>query len=904
MEFATDSSEKERRSPATVPCDFRGLNDVTKKDTYPLPNVRDVLDSMHGARYWTTLDAASAYWSMPLSEGDKEKTAFSVPRGKFEFNVTPYGLTNAGASYQRMMDICLAGLPPERILAYLDDIVIFSPTFEDHIKDLRNVFERLRAADISLKASKCVFASEEVEYLGYELSANGIKPQEKLTEAILSFRKPESRKELKRFLGIIGFYRNFIDGFGNISHPLNKLTSENVPFLWSEECDLAFENLKSRLATKPVLAFPCPGRNFVIDVDASDVAFGGVLMQKGQDEQLHPVAYFSDAVQKSQSDWAPTTKEAFALILATRHWHVYLAGVEFTLNSDHNPLQYMRNQKDPRGKFGRWIMELEEYSYKVNYIPGVKNVRADPLSRNKGASPTQPTENFEEKIYSISISADNQTFKEQLKNEQDNDPVVSIAKTCVREGKRIPQGRLKRVQQQLRIEEDILTKSGRPVVPASLRKYVVSNVHNVAHFGVGKDYVTIKDRFYWPNMYAYIATFINACETCQKTNCDTRPPRAPLIPMFIPSGPMQLISLDIAYMPADSDGYRYILLIGDTFSKFIDAVPLREQTAPAIVEAFSSTWLYLHGNPYYLLSDQGSNVDGDTVREFCDTFGIEKRRSSAYHSQGNGFAERNIRSIREVLRSALLDRQLKQTKWRRLLPELVFALNCSHSNAIQAVPYEVVFGRKAILPIDLLLNTSNSTMPNDSLKPDSYAEELNMKLKHMFDQVIVKLNISKERMKKEYDKNIRVYNYDVGSKVWLKIKHYKSGETRKLSPRRTGPWTVVQKLPNGVNFEIQNDTTKEKKIVHHDRLSPAKVGEIEPDASSESIPVPRRVNVPVRTTNYSSESESEISDSDVEVGVDGGVPAGEARRYPQRQRIQRRIPGTVPWDQVNLHCVV
>ena len=853
---------------------------------------------MHGSRYWTTLDAASAYWSMPLCEEDKEKTAFSVPRGKFEFNVTPYGLTNAGASYQRMMDICLAGLPPERILAYLDDIVIFSPTFEDHLVDLRNVFERLRAANISLKASKCVFASDEVEYLGYELSRNGIKPQRKLTEAILSYQTPENRKELKRFLGLIGFYRNFIDGFGNISHPLNKLTSENVPFVWSEECKLAFENLKSRLAAKPVLAFPCLGRNFVVDVDASDTAFGGVLMQTGEDGQLHPVAYFSDAVQKSQSGWAPTTKEAFALILATRHWHVYLAGVEFILNSDHNPLQYMREQKDPRGKFGRWIMELEEYSYKVNYIPGVENVRADPLSRNKGASATQPTENFEDKIYAI--FADDKTFKEQLKAEQDIDPVLSIVKTCVREGKAISQGRLKRVQQQLRVEGDILTKSGRPVVPASLRKYVLDNVHNIAHFGVDKVYATIKDRFYWPNMYAYISTFISSCETCQKTNCDTRPPRAPLIPMFIPSAPMQLISLDIAYMPPDNDGYRYILLIGDTFSKFIDAVPLREQTAPAIVKAFSSTWLYLHGNPHFLLSDQGSNVDGDIMREFCNTFGIEKRRSSAYHSQGNGFAERNIRSIREVLRSALLDRRLEQTKWRKVLPELVFALNCSHSKAIQAVPYEVVFGRKATLPIDLLMNTSDIAVPNDNLTPNSYAEELNMKLKHIFDRVIEKLQISKEKMKKDYDKNIRIYDYKEGSKVWLKVKHYKSGETRKLSPRRTGPWTVVRKLPNGVNFEITNDASKEKKIVHHDRLSPAKIRVLDSDATSDLVPVPQRTNFPRGNADYSSESESDISDIDADVEFDGNEPAVEPRRYPRRPRAQRHIPGAVSWDEVNL----
>ena len=284
------------------------------------------------------------------------------------------------------------------------------------------------------------------------------------------------------------------------------------------------------------------------------------------------------------------------------------------MNSDHNPLQYMREQKDPRGKFGRWIMELEEFAYTVNFIPGVENVRADPLSRNKGANLHQPPGNFEEKTYSISEL--NENFKQQMKLEQDNDPVIKLAKTSIREGDVIKEGRLKRVQQQLRVENDILTKSGRPVVPSALRKYIVERVHKVAHFGIDKIYALIKDRFYWPNMYAYVSMIVKSCDVCQKTNCDTKPPRAPLVPMFIPSSPMQLIAIDIAYMPPDKDGYRYILLIGDTFSKFINAVPLRDQTAPTLVRAFSNHWLYTHGNPHYLLSDQGANVDGDTMKEF------------------------------------------------------------------------------------------------------------------------------------------------------------------------------------------------------------------------------------------------------------------------------------------------
>ena len=223
---------------------------------------------------------------MPLSEKDKEKTAFSIPRGKYEFNVTPYGLSNAGASYQRLMDMCLSGLPVNRILVYMDDLVIFSRTFEQHLLDIEEVFRRLRAANITLKATKCVFAADKVEFLGYELSSEGIKPQKRLTTAINEFHRPENKKEVKRFLGLAGFYRNFIKDFGNISHPLNRLTSDNVEFIWDSNCENAFNNLKRCLSSEPVLVFPLLGDDFIVDVDASDQAFCGVLLQRSSGSKL------------------------------------------------------------------------------------------------------------------------------------------------------------------------------------------------------------------------------------------------------------------------------------------------------------------------------------------------------------------------------------------------------------------------------------------------------------------------------------------------------------------------------------------------------------------------------------------------------------------------------------------
>ena len=246
---------KEKDSSTRLVCDFLALNDIPKKNSHLLPHIRGVIDKMESSKYWTTLDAASIYWWMPLAEEDKEKTAFSVSRENFEFNVTPYGLCNTGVSYQQMIDICLAGSLADRVLAYMDDIVIFSSTFAEHISSLESVFQCLRLAGITLKSSKCIFGSEKVDFLDCELSAKRVRPQKHLTEAICSFQLPESKKEVKRFLGLAEFYRNFIEDFSKISKPFNKLTSDSVVFHWNSQAEEAFNKLKAQSASEPVLAF-------------------------------------------------------------------------------------------------------------------------------------------------------------------------------------------------------------------------------------------------------------------------------------------------------------------------------------------------------------------------------------------------------------------------------------------------------------------------------------------------------------------------------------------------------------------------------------------------------------------------------------------------------------------------
>jgi len=400
-------------------------------------------------------------------------------------------------------------------------------------------------------------------------------------------------------------------------------------------------------------------------------------------------------------------------------------------------------------------------------------------------------------------------------------------------------------------------------------------------------------------MFNYIRSFIQGCVTCQKTKTDSRPPKAPLVPMFVPTAPMQRVLLDIGYLPKDGHGYQYILLIGDTFSKFIQAISLKDQTAPVIADAFLKNWVYIHGTPSYLLTDQGSNVDGQLMRDICTTLGIEKRRSSAYHSQGNGFAERNIRTVKETLRTVLLNRKMQQTQWRKLLPELIFALNASESKSTQCIPFNVVFGRTAVLPSDIIFQ--NNIDEHDQLSAAEYESKTTSLLQDVFSQVIQRLHLNQQRMQRQYNVQLRFINYKRGDKVWLKIKHYKTGENRKLAPRRTGPWKVLRKLPNGVNFEIAN-AHKEKKIVHHNRLLPVIENEFTEFTPTKCPPHDdTEENFSHNTIESSSESDYFPSDSgnSDEEEADNNENDIVIRNYPRRQRRAQYIPGAIPWETVH-----
>ena len=423
--------------------------------------------------------------------------------------------------------------------------MIFTKTFGDHVAALDAVFTRLARSGIQLRADKCVLGVHNLEFLGFELSANGIKPQKRLTTAVIDYPTPTNRKEVRRFLGLSGFYRAFIRHYATIAKPLTELTSEKIVFKWTPECEESFLALKNALVTAPILAFPQPGEEFVLEVDASGVAVGGVLSQYQDDEILHPVAYFSTALKPEQRNWSPYSQEAFAMVCAVEHWHVFLTGTKFVLNSDHSPLVALRKKEKIRGKVARWIALLESFDFEVKHIPGKENLKADALSRNPAANECQPKDILEDKIYAVLI--ENDMFVEQLRDEQEKCPILESAKRSVEQGLPITEGQLKRVSKQLRVENGVLTKSGRPIVPPSMRRYVYNKYHQMSHFAMDKMYHLLQKRFYWPNLYAYVKNEVSNCQICSQCKADNPAGKAPLVPNREPQSPMEFIALDIAY---------------------------------------------------------------------------------------------------------------------------------------------------------------------------------------------------------------------------------------------------------------------------------------------------------------------------------------------------------------------
>ena len=351
-----------------------------RKDSHPLPRITEALDALGGAQYFSTLDLRSGYWQIAMDEESKQKTAFITHNGLYEFNVLPFGLCNSPATFQRLMTHILRGLEWSICLVYIDDLIIFSRTFDEHLTHLEQVFKRLREANVRLKPSKCHFVKPQVEYLGHVVSKDGLSPNPDKIKAVRDFPIPTNTTGVKAFLGLCNYYRRFIKGFAQIAAPLNRLTSKNVPFQWTNDCQQALDHLKQALISAPILAYPDFSLPFHLYVDASQTGIGLTLGQIVEGREV-AIAYAGRDFNQAERNYSATEREALAVIDGIKRFQPYLYGQKFTIHTDHNALKWLMSIQDPTGRVARWSLLIQQFDFDIVHRPGKSNGNADGLSR-------------------------------------------------------------------------------------------------------------------------------------------------------------------------------------------------------------------------------------------------------------------------------------------------------------------------------------------------------------------------------------------------------------------------------------------------------------------------------------------------------------------------------------------
>ncbi|GFW14943.1 retrovirus-related Pol polyprotein from transposon 17.6 [Trichonephila clavipes] len=360
--------------------DYRRLNDVTKKDSYPLLSIDDTLDTLASNTWFSTLDLKSGYWQVELHPDDKAKTAFTTGQGLWQFKVMPFGLCNASATFERLMETALGGLSYEACLVYLDGIIIVGRSFEEHLKNIRRVLQKLKEANLKLSPSKCHLFRREVTYLGHIISAEGVRTDPDKILAAKDWNCPMDVHQLWIFLGLCTYYRKFVKNFSTIARPLHKLTEAKQKFLLTVDCNKAFNKLKDALTSAPILAYLEIGKQFILDTDASHESIGAVLSQE-IDGQERVIAYFSKCLSKPEENYCVTRKELLNIVKALEHFLPYLYARRFLLRTDHASLTWLLNFKNSEGQIVRWIQRLQEYDVEIRHRKGSAHGSAATLSR-------------------------------------------------------------------------------------------------------------------------------------------------------------------------------------------------------------------------------------------------------------------------------------------------------------------------------------------------------------------------------------------------------------------------------------------------------------------------------------------------------------------------------------------
>ncbi|GFT98290.1 retrovirus-related Pol polyprotein from transposon 412 [Trichonephila clavipes] len=797
--------------------DYRKLNDVTKKDSYPLPRIDDTLDTLSGHKWFSTLDLKSGYWQVEIHPEDREKQ-HSLP-------AKDYGSSKS----------CPC-------LIYLDDVIRGGRTFEEHLQNIWKVLSKLSDANLKLNRSKCKFFQKEVNYLGHIISAEGVRTDPEKVSAVKNWKRPENLRELRSFLGLCTYYRKFVKGFSNIARPLHKLTESKQKFQWTKECEDSFLQLKEALTSSPILIYPQPDKPFILDTDASNESVGAVLSQE-IDGQERVVAYWSKCLSKPKRNYCVTRKELLAIVKAIEHFHHYLYGQKFLLRTDHASLTWLMNFRNTEGQVARWIQRLNEYYFDIRHRKGSSHGNADALSRRPCPENCRHCSRLETKYdYAIrQITTSTATppdpwSDEKVREDQMADPDIKPLIEFMESSSNKPSWQdisayspttkqywalwnslhLRNGVLYRKFEsEDGKTFRWQLVLPRSRIPEVLKELHGSptgGHFGVMKTLHRVRERFFWGKVRADVEQWCKSCDACSARKGPKIRSRGKLHRYNV-GAPFECIAFDIlGPLPRTASGNKYLLVLIDYFTKWPEVYPIPDQEAPTVAEAVVQHWISRYGVPLQLHSDQGRNFVSAVLKGVCELLGIDKTKTTPLHPKSDGMVERFNRTI---LNNLSLMVSKNQQDWDQKVPLFLLAYRSAVHETTGYSPSQMLFGRDLRLPCDLLFGRP----PDTPSSPEVYVQNLQARFEDVHNLARERINLRTEKMKTRYDTKATGHQFKEGDKVWFYNPTRRKGLSPKLQSHWDGPYTIL-KIINDVVIRIRKSTNSKPRVVHYDRLAP------------------------------------------------------------------------------------
>ena len=740
----------------------------------------------------STIDLKSGYWQIEMNEEDKLKTAFTTPFGIYVFNGMPFGLKNAPATFQRIIDKVKSSLPNVLILAYIDDIIICSNSFENRLKDLNLTFGKLRTLGFHLNKDKCFFCKPQVKYLGHILTKDGIQVDPEKTSAIVERSAPKNLKQLMSFLQTCSWFRRFIPNFAQISRPLSNLTKKNAIWKWSTEEIQAFQKLKEKLVTPPILQQVKENQPFFIRTDASNYAIGAVLLQ-GEKEDEHPIEYASRLLIQAERNYSTTEREALAVVWAVQKFRGYIEGSQVTVYTDHQPLKWLFTLKTPTGRLARWSLLLQSYNLNFQYTSGKQNIIADTLSR----PPCEENLCIEScNCNTIEIDFPREGLdvfrKTQLEDEELRKIINSFENNDEDVTRHTNRGYIMIDGILYKYNSDQDSENGQLVIPKSLRQDILKKFHNdpmAGHYGIKKTTNRIMSLFYWIGIRNDIEKYVKTCELCRKYKPTNMKP-AVLLQTLSTNKRFEIIAVDLfGPLPKTEEGYQWILIVEDICSRWVEIFPLKDATAENCALTLLNEVILRYGIPRRLHTDNGSQFISALMQKLTFCLGIKQTFTAIYHPEANP-VERKNRDLKTQLAICV---GKDHTKWSSMLPAIRFAMNSAKCDSTGYSPAFLTFGRELRTPAEVQYDFKAI------VKAENFIPQITPHLMKLAETLEI-ANDAQIRMQDQNKtltdrKRRTTSNIKVGDKVLVAtriLSKAKDGITSKFTPRRDGPYIVTE----------------------------------------------------------------------------------------------------------------